>query len=167
DLGGGGEEKGNAITVDAAGNAYVIGFTDSTNFPVANPRQASFGGPPQDVFVAKLNPAGTGVVYATYLGGEGQDHGSGIAVDTAGNAYITGYTGSRNFPVANGLQPTLKGSFNAFVAKLEATGANLAYSTYLVGTIGELVSGITVDASVNVNVTGGTTTPNCPTVNRL
>ncbi|PYS56663.1 MAG: hypothetical protein DMF74_28030, partial [Acidobacteria bacterium] len=173
-LGGGGEEKGNAITVDAAGNAYVIGFTDSTNFPVANPRQASFGGPPQDVFVAKLNPAGTGVVYATYLGGEGQDHGSGIAVDTAGNAYITGYTGSRNFPVANAVQPTLHGSFNAFVAKLDAfvakldaTGANLAYSTYLGGTIGEFGSGITVDAAGNAYVTGVTTSTNFPTANAL
>jgi len=166
-LGGGGEEQGNAITVDAAGNAYVIGFTDSTNFPVANPRQASFGGPPQDVFVAKLNPAGTGLVYATYLGGEGQDHGSGIAVDTAGNAYITGYTGSRNFPVANAVQPTLHGSFNAFVAKLDATGANLIYSTYLGGTIGEFGSGIAVDAAGNTYVTGVTTSTNFPTANAL
>src|SRR5205814_9734548 len=96
-----------------------------------------------------------------------QDHGSGIAVDTAGNAYITGYTGSRNFPVANAVQPTLHGSFNAFVAKLDASGANLAYSTYLGGTIGEFGSGIAVDAAGNAYVTGVTTSTNFPTTNAL
>ncbi len=124
-LGGRTEDKGNTITVDATGNAYIIGFTDSANFPLANARQTVFGGQPQDVFVAKLNAAGTGLVYSTYLGGDGQDHGSAIAVDASGNAYITGYTGSTNFPVANALRPTRTGSFNAFVAKLDPTGANL------------------------------------------
>src|SRR5207244_608548 len=103
----------------------------------------------------------------TYLGGEGQDHGSGIAVDTAGNAYITGYTGSRNFPVANGLQPTLLGSFNAFVAKLDATGAKLAYSTYLRRPLGAFGRCIALDATGNVHLTGVTSSTNFPLAHPL
>lgn len=128
-LGGSGEDLANSITIDSAGNAYLIGFTDSTNFPVAGAIRPTYGGNPQDVFVSKLNPAGTALVYSTYLGGSGQDNGSDIAVDAAGNAYITGYAGSTNFPIANALQPTRTGLYNAFVAKLNPNGSQLIYST--------------------------------------
>jgi Calx-beta domain-containing protein/beta-propeller repeat-containing protein len=160
-LGGGGNDEGNAITVDSAGNAYVIGFTDSLNFPAANAPQSAFGGGLQDAFVVKLNPSGTRAIYSTYLGGNGQDNGSAIAVDAAGNAYITGYTGSTDFPVLNAMQPTKNGRFNAFVAKLGPTGA-LLYSTHLGGSAGDYGSSIAVDSSGNVYVAGVATSPNFP-----
>jgi len=164
-LGGSGDDEGSTIAVDSAGNAYVIGFTDSLNFPTVNPKQGASGGPPQDVFVAKLNPAGNALVYSTYLGGDGQDHGSAIAVDAAGAAYISGYSGSTNFPVVNALQANNKGPFNVFVAKLNPTGSQLVYSTYLGGTAGEFASAIAVDGSGNAFVAGVTTSPDFPTAN--
>jgi Beta-propeller repeat len=104
-MGGG---SGTAIAVDGAGNAYVTGSTGS-NFPTVNPLQASFGGGNSDAFVTKINAAGSALVYSTYLGGSGSDGGLGIAVDGPGNAYVTGYTSSTNFPTANPLQASFGG----------------------------------------------------------
>jgi hypothetical protein len=160
-LGGGGNDEGNAITVDSAGNAYVIGFTDSLNFPMANAAQPAFAGGLQDAFVVKLDPSGTRVIYSTYIGGNGQDNGSAIAVDATGNAYVTGYTGSTNFPVINAMQPAKNGEFNAFVTKLSPTGG-LLYSTHLGGSLGDYGSSIAVDAAGNVYVAGVATSPNFP-----
>jgi len=95
--------------VDRSGNAYVTGFTLSTNFPTANPLQPTHGGGSYDAFVVKLNAAGSALTYSTYLGGNEIDQGLGIAVDGAGNAYVAGFTGSTNFPTANPLLPTLGG----------------------------------------------------------
>ncbi len=164
-LGGSGDDSANSITVDSAGNAYVIGYTDSTNFPLAGAMQTTYGGNPQDIFVSKLNPAGTALVYSTYIGGSGQDNGSDIAVDVAGNAYITGFTGSTNFPTANALQPGRTGLFNAFVAKLDPTGSQLIYSTYFGGTVGEQGSCIAVDAAGNAYVAGVASSPDFPKLN--
>ncbi len=166
-LGGSGDDEANSITVDAVGNAYIIGFTDSTNFPVAGAIQPAYGGNPQDVFVSKLNTAGTALVYSTYLGGSGQDNGSDIAVDAAGNAYITGYTGSTNFPTASAMQATRTGFYNAFVAKLNPTGSQLVYSTYYGGTVGEFGSAIAVDSSGNAYVGGVTSSPDMPKLNPI
>ena len=92
-LGGSSDDEGTGIAVDSSGNAYVTGVTQSTDFPTAHPLQAVYGGGMVygDAFVAKLNPAGSALVYSTYLGGSGVDEGTGIAVDSAGNAYVTGY----------------------------------------------------------------------------
>ena len=90
-LGGSGIEQGLGIAVDAAGQAYVTGQTDSTNFPTATPVQATYGGD-YDAFVTKLSASGTSLLYSTYLGGSSQDQGFGIAVDAAGQAYLTGHT---------------------------------------------------------------------------
>src|SRR5204863_350275 len=114
---GTGYDTATAIAVDDAGNAYVTGYTDSSNFPTANPLQAANAGS-DDAFVAKLNPSGSALVYSTYLGGNVHDSGDGIAVDAAGNAYVTGYTLSTFFPTANPLQWANAGSVDAFVAKL-------------------------------------------------
>jgi len=111
-LGGSSGDGGRGIAVDTSGNAYVTGFTTSTNFPVTN--GSTFGGV-KDVFVTKLDASGVRV-YGTYLGGSGFDEGEGIAVDTNGTAYITGYTDSANFPVTNG--SALSGSSDAFVTKI-------------------------------------------------
>ena len=101
-LGGTGYDQGNGIAVDSSGNAYVTGYTNSTNFPVTpGAFQATFGGF-DDVFVTKVNATGTALLYSTYLGGTGFEQGNGIAVDSSGNAYVTGYTESPNFPVTPG-----------------------------------------------------------------
>jgi hypothetical protein len=166
-LGGGGRDVGSGIAVDGSGNAYVTGSTTSFNFPTANPLQPANGGGP-DAFVAKLNAGGSALVYSTYLGGSGDDGGSGIAVDGAGNAYVTGATTSTNFPTANPLQPTYGGGyFDAFVAKLSASGSALAYSTYLGGSSWDEGNGIAVDGSGNAYVTGTTASTNFPTANPL
>ncbi|MEI8167407.1 MAG: SBBP repeat-containing protein, partial [Chloroflexales bacterium] len=120
--------EGNDIAVDAAGNAYVIGVTSSPDFPTVHPLQPTFGGgsianyaTPTDAFVAKLNPAGSALLYSTYLGGGGDDVGYGIAVDGSGNAYVTGRTGSSDFPTENPYQ-TYQGVGDVFVTKLSSSG---------------------------------------------
>jgi len=131
-LGGNGGDAGAGIAVDAAGNAFVTGLAESTNFPTTpDAFQRTFGGGQADAFVAKLNPTGTTLTYSTYLGGNSVDTSNGIAVDAAGNAFVTGETQSSNFPVTPGaFQPTLGGRNGAFVTKLNAAGTALAYSTY-------------------------------------
>jgi hypothetical protein len=165
-LGGSGDDESNSIAVDSSGNLYVVGFTDSINFPMPGATQPIPGGGQQEAFVAKLNATGTQLIYSTYLGGDGQDNGSSIAVDSAGNAYITGFTGSDNFPTRNAMQPAKNGPFNAFVAKLDAAGS-LLYSTHLGGNLGDYGSSITVDASGNVYVAGVATSSNFPTVSAI
>jgi hypothetical protein len=165
-LGGSGEDGGSAIAVDSSGNAYVTGLTSSRNFPTANAVQASYGGGMYDAFVTKLNAAGSALVYSTYLGGSDEDGGSGIAVDSSGNAYVTGMTNSSNFPTANALQASNRGSNDAFVTKLNAAGSALVYSTYLGGS-GDEVGLIAVDSSGNAYVTGETSSGNFPTANAL
>ena len=163
-LGGSGSDDGNGIAVDSSGSAYVVGNTASTNFPTASPLQASSGGG-NDVFVVKLNPTGSALVYSTYLGGSNSDFGDSIAVDASGNAYVTGETSSTNFPTASPLQAAFGGSSDAFVAKLNASGSALVYSTYLGGSFSDAGNGIAVDSSGNAYVTGETSSTNFPTVN--
>ncbi|PYS81237.1 MAG: hypothetical protein DMF67_17525, partial [Acidobacteria bacterium] len=103
-LGGSNADLGNGIAVDSSGNAYVAGQTASTNFPTANAVQGKYGGGQNDAFVAKLNASGSALLYSTYLGGTGSDAGLGIAVDSAGNAYVAGRTASTDFSTANPIQ---------------------------------------------------------------
>ncbi len=117
-LGGTGYEEGHGIAVDSSGEAHVTGFTSSTNFPAASPLQRPYGGGPEDAFVTKLNVAGSALVYSTYLGGSADDAGLGIAVDSSGNAYVTGFTSSTDFPTANAFQAANGGGYDAFVAKI-------------------------------------------------
>src|SRR2546422_827769 len=167
-LGGTGGEQGFSIAVDAAGNAYVTGNTFSTNFPTtAGAFQHKFGGGDNDAFVTKLNTLASGsasLVYSTYLGGTSDENGFGIAVDSTGNTYVTGQTGSLDFPTTTGaFRPSFAGGFiDAFVTKLNPTGAALAYSTYLGGTGDEDGFGIAVDATGNAYVTGITFSPDFP-----
>jgi len=165
-LGGSGEDRGTGIAADSSGNAYITGNTLSINFPTANALQPNFAGN-EDAFITKLNAAGSALVYSTYLGGSGEDRGTGIAVDSAGNAYITGYTYSSNFPTANALQPNFAGSEDAFITKLNAAGSALVYSTFLGGSSVDESYGIAVDSSGNTYVTGGTSSTNFPTANPL
>ncbi|MDA2929078.1 SBBP repeat-containing protein [Acidobacteria bacterium AH-259-O06] len=166
-LGGSGDDQGWAIAVDAAGSAYVTGWTQSPDFPTANPLQPIFGGGSDDAFVTKLNASGSALVYSTYLGGSRFDEGRGIAVDAAGSAYVTGETFSSDFPTANALQTVYGGSGDAFVAKLDSTGAALVYSTYLGGSSFERGFAIAVDAAGSAYVTGETRSSDFPTANAL
>jgi hypothetical protein len=168
-LGGSGNDVAYGIAVDPFGSAYVTGYTYSLNFPTASPLQAAYGGDWGDAFVAKLNATGSALLYSTYLGGNGSDEGSAIAVDSAGNAYVTGYTASTNFPTASPLQAVTRGGgySDAFVAKLNATGSTLVYSTYLGGSRDEYGYGIAVDSSGSAYVTGFTQSTNFPTASPL
>ena len=165
-LGGSYCDVGRGIAVDSAGNAYVTGYTLSNDFPTLNAFQSTKNkNGSNNAFVAKLNPSASGaasLLYSTYLGGSVEDIGQGIAVDSSGDAYVTGSTGSSDFPTSNAYQNTLNSTGgNAFVAKLNpsASGAaSLLYSTYLGGSSGvaggDGGSGIAVDSSGNAYVTG-------------
>ncbi len=140
------------LAVDAAGNAYVTGYTFSRNFPVTpGAFQTVHGGGDQDAFVTKLNPAGSALVYSTYLGGNRPDLGYGIAVDAAGRAAVTGQSFSLNFPItADALRSSIQG---VFVTRLDAAGRGLDYSTFIGGNSGTGY-GVAVDARGDLYVTG-------------
>jgi hypothetical protein len=127
------------------------------------PVQASLSGTQGSAFVTKVNAAGTALVYSTYLGGTGShpQWGRGIAVDGSGNAVITGYTASSDFPTRLPLQATWAGFDDAFVAKFISAGA-LRYSTYLGGSSSDLGFGIAVDTVGNAYVTGGADSSDFP-----
>jgi hypothetical protein len=163
-LGGAGFDQANGITVDSAGNTYVAGYTDSSNFPTANPLQPTRHGG-SDAFITKMNPSGSALIYSTYLGGTGNDYGQGIAVDATGNVFIGGYTSSTNFPTTNPLQATNRGGFDGFVAKLNASGSALVYSTYLGGSGDDRGMGMAVDGSGNAMLAGYTDSTNFNTAN--
>lgn len=165
-LGGLGTDAGSAIAVDGAGNAYVIGSTFSTDFPTAHAFQASKGAQ-EDAFVAKINPGGTALVYSTYLGGNAVDEGNGIAVDSAGNAYLTGYTASSNFPVQSPLRSSNASSVDAFVTKLNPAGSALVYSTYLGGSATDYATAIAIDSTGSAYVTGIVTSDDFPLANPI
>ncbi|HEY3132795.1 MAG TPA: SBBP repeat-containing protein [Acidobacteriota bacterium] len=165
-LGGSGTDIGLGIAADSAGNAYVAGSTDSTNFPtMAAFQSANRGG--ADAFVAKIRSSGSVLLYSTYLGGIKNDLGTAVAVDSAGSAYVTGYTESSGFPTANAMQSSNLGDFDAFVTKLDPAGSRLLYSTYLGGGSGDFGLGIAVDSSGNAYVTGYTDSTNFPLKNPL
>jgi uncharacterized protein (TIGR03437 family) len=186
-LGGSKDDGATAVAVDSAGDAYVTGFTTSTDFPTLNAYQPSFGGLGGngvarfgDAFIAKLNPKGTGLIYSTYLGGAKDDLAMAIAIDAAGDAYIAGSTQSSNFPTTPGVvQTSLRGSGgeppvdccnvpildpgDAFVAKLSPSGSSLVFSTLLGGTEDDFASTLALDAAGNVYIAGFTLSNNFPT----
>ncbi|MEQ1947581.1 MAG: SBBP repeat-containing protein [Bryobacteraceae bacterium] len=160
-LGGSGMGAVTGIAIDSGGNAYVTGWTEALNLPIVGAAQAANAGS-VDAFVAKFNPAGTALLYATYIGGRGDDRGSAIAVDSSGQAHVTGSTASANFPLVNSLSATLVGSRKAFVLRLNSVGNALTYSTYLGGTAYEAGTAIALDSSANDYVTGDTQSVNFP-----
>ena len=171
-LGGNYLDQANGIAVDSSGNIYVTGQTESADFPTVNPLQPSKKNPANTsmtAFVAELKAGGSALLYSTYLGGSVKDQGSAIAVDSSGNAYLTGSTCSSDFPTVNPLQASLKGACDGFVAELNATGSALVYSTYLggSGTVGDGGTGIAVDSAANAYVTGYTNSTDFPTLNPI
>ncbi len=170
-----GNDQGNAIAVDASGDAYVTGSTGSTNFPTtagAFQTDQPNGSDGSDAFVTKLNAAGSALVYSTYLGVQGEESsfessGNGIAVDSAGDAYLTGSTDMVDFPITTGAFQTVHGddesTDDAFVAKLNAAGTALIYSTYLGGNGFDSGNGIAVDSAGDAYVAGTTNSSDFPT----
>jgi hypothetical protein len=186
-VGGSAIDQASAIAVDDAGNVYVTGFTTSADFTRARP--ASVLGPCKgscgkganyDAFVTKINASGKALVYSTYLGGSGTDQGVGVAVDSSGNAYITGATLSSDFPRVNQIPGACLGScgtgsnFDAFVTKINAAGSSVVYSSLVGGSSddgnefnGTFFAGIAVDGSGNAYLTGTTFSTDFPRVNQI
>lgn len=165
-LGGSSHDAGQSIAVDAEGNAYVLGWTGSSNFPTTpGALQTTFGPRGPHLFVAKLNPQGSALVYSTFLGGGENEFPGSIAVDAAGSAYVTGATGSRDFPVTPG---AFSGVFAPgalrmpFAAKINAAGTSLLYSTFLGGSRNGMGRGVAVDADGNAYVSGETSSADFP-----
>jgi hypothetical protein len=159
-IGGLGEDQGRGIAVDGAGQAYVTGWTQSSEatFPVVGGPDLAYNDGYADAFVAKVRADGSGLVYAGYIGGADKDKGRGIAVDGAGQAYVTGYTYSdeTTFPVVGGPDLTYNGSRDAFVAKVRADGSGLVYAGYIGGSDAEFGVGIAVDGAGQAYVAGDT-----------
>lgn len=191
-LGGSVDDVALSLAVDNSGNAFVGGYTDSPDFPTNHAIQAKISGVPDkfvhlypiDGFVAELNAGGSGLIYSTYLGGAQADGVYGITVDSADNAYVTGFTCSTNFPTTNALPFQLAGTTNtslnslacpnsfyfnnnAFVAEIVSNGTSLVFSSYLGGTNFDWGNSIAVDASNYIYVTGYTASTNFPTTNAL
>jgi len=170
-LGGNSADDGAGIAVDASGSAYVVGTTNSTNFPTTAGAAQTSNSAVDNVFVTKMNPAGNGLVYSTYLGGNGGDVGAGIAVDSAGRAYVTGHTNSTDFPTKNAYQGAKSagagansaGNNDAFVARLNAAGGALDYGSLLGGSLDDEAQGIAVDGAGVAYVTGFTYSSDFPT----
>jgi hypothetical protein len=176
--GNGGGDSASGIAIDSSGNAYITGGATSVDFPTTpgafqpvthGHYESGYGGVSSNAFVTKLNSTGTAPLYSTYLGGSGgTDSASGIAIDSSGNAYVTGGTNNIDFPTTLGaFQRVNNGqSSNAFVVRLNSTGTALLYSTYLGGKGGDYgdgASGIAIDSNGNAYVTGGTRSPDFPT----
>jgi len=163
-LGGGGHEEGYAIDVDADGNAFITGYTTSPAFPTTRGAFDVSYNNNEDIFAAKLNPSGTALLYSTFLGGRALDVGHSIAVDSAGAAYLTGYTNSTNFPTTFGaLRGVLDGAHDGVVVKLDPSGSDLAYATYLGGSSSDFSLGLRVDAAGHAFVAGSTLSFDFPT----
>jgi len=155
------------IAVDADGYVYGTGMTSSPSFPTVNAFQSVYGGDWDDCLVFKLDPWNNEMIYATLLGGSGRDECWGLAVDTEGAAYVTGYTLSEDFPLANEFQSTLNGSDDAFIAKLSPTGKQLLFSSYLGGTQRDRAWDLALDSGGNIYITGQTASTDFPTAGAL
>ncbi len=162
-LGGSGDDEPSGIAVDSTGTVYLAGYTDSTDFPLDTLGSPSSGS--THVFVAKLDPTGSNLVYADYIGGNNDDYGYALVLDSAKEVYVTGSTASSDFPMVNPYQDTYPGSFNGFLAKVSADGSSLLYSTYLGGNGSDQPASIAIDSLGSVLVAGNTSSTNFPLAN--
>lgn len=169
-LGGSSYDTGLAIAVDSSDNVYVTGSTQSVDFPTLNAYQSVYSSQKQaagytSAFVTKLNAAGSGIIYSTYLEGSESDGGSAIAVDSSGDVYVAGATRSSDFPTANAVQAIYGGSEDGFVTELAPGGNSLVYSTYMGGSGQDMATAIAVDSSADTYVAGSTQSTDFPTAN--
>jgi|GEM_PF-6973413 len=165
-LGGSNFDGGYGIAVDNLGYVYVIGQTFSSNFPVSSPLKGIKSGY-YDIFLTKIAPEGNSIVYSTFLGGNGDDYGYGIAVDGSGNVIITGCTESSDFPLKNPIQNKNAGGRDVFVAKINSEGNSLVYSTYLGGSGNDYSYGLALDGRGNAYITGATYSSDFPKKNSV
>jgi len=165
-IGGGARDYGDNIAVDKHGNAYVTGWTESTDFPTVNPAQAAYGGGFFDGVITKINADGDAFDYSSYIGGNDLEYIFGVDVDQAGSAYLTGFTLSDDFPTVNAMQPTFGGGIEAYVTKLTVSGNSYEYSTYF-GADDTRGFDIRVNESGYAYLVGVTSSPNFPTVSPL
>jgi hypothetical protein len=173
-LGGSYYDYGYGIAIDAALNVYVTGTTQSRNFPTTSGAFQTVckdgnncGAYSGDAFLSKIDPSGSTLLYSTYLGGNGDDVGYGIAIDGQGDALVTGKTQSADFPTNNPLQGSLAGTANAFISEMNPTGSALIFSTYLGGTGFDAGHGIALDSAEKIYIIGYTNSTNFPTMNPL
>jgi len=164
-LGGSQLDYAERVEVDSNANAYVVGSTESADFPTVNAEQSTFGGS-VDAFAAKISTGGSSLIYSTYIGGSGVDFSNGLAIDSSGDLFVFGDTGSTNFPVLNAFQSVSGGGTDGWLAELSPTGS-LLHSTYIGGSGGDAVRGGKVDSSGNIYLTGNTTSTNFPTLNAI
>jgi uncharacterized repeat protein (TIGR01451 family) len=162
-LGGSANDAGAAIAIDNNGNTYLTGSTTSTNFPLQNAFQAtcgSCGSFVNDAFVTKFNPAGSGLVFSSFLGGASADNGLGIEVDSQGRAIVVGSTNSTNFPLLDPVQQTYGGTGDGFISQIRADGTNFVYSTYYGGSSSDSVNGVALSPEGNAVLVGLTNSAN-------
>jgi hypothetical protein len=162
-LGGSGDDEATSIAVDSGGNIYIAGYTDSTDFPLAVMGALPAGS--NHVFVTKLDPSGSTLLYADYIGGNAYEEGNAISIDAAGEVYVTGSTASSNFPLVNPYQATYPGGYNGFLTKVSADGSALLYSTYFGGNGTDSPAAVVLDNSADMLIAGSTSSTNLPTAN--
>ena len=157
------------VAVNGAGEAFVVGYTESSDFPVSSPAFDQSLGGPRDAFALKLNPSGSALMNSTYLGGSGPDMAFALALEAAGSLYIAGQSASADFPLTPGAFNTIfntgsgTGMSDAFVTKLNPDGLGLAYSTYIAGNLGDAALDIALDASGGAHIVGYSDSSNLPT----
>lgn len=162
-LGSSDDEAITGLAVDSVGSLYVGGFAQSVDFPVTSPGPLASGN--DHAFVAKLDPTGSYLVYADYIGGSSMDLGYALTIDAEDDVYLAGSTSSNNFPTVNAYQATNLGSYNTFLTEISADGASILYSTYLGGNGSDWLSAVAIDAVSDVYLTGYTSSTNFPMVN--
>lgn len=162
-LGGTSDDQVSGIAVDTAGSVYVAGSTDSTDFPLTSLGALSNGN--THVFIAKLDATGSNLIYTDYLGGNSQDYGYALALDSANNIYVSGGTASSDFPVVNPFQGTYSGGFDAFLTKISPDGSSLLYSTYFGGSGSNFVSSLAIDNAGEMVIAGYTSSTTFPVAN--
>ncbi|MFX0092330.1 MAG: SBBP repeat-containing protein [Candidatus Hodarchaeota archaeon] len=158
---------GCCMAIDASGNIVVAGSTTSRDFPMLNAYQENHAGGEYDVFIAKFSPDGQSLLFATYFGGSGEDHGWDVAVDTTGNIVVTGYTDSTDLPTMNAYQENNNGSWDAFIFKLSADGQSLLFTTYFGGSDNDWGHGLGIDHADSIVIAGMTTSSDFPTLNDI
>ncbi len=161
-LGGSGTDGVGGLTVDLYGNAHLVGYSTSTDYPLHNPLQDTRQGP-QDAIVTKLSRDGSSLVFSTYLGGSADEAAVDVAVDDQGDIYVVGNTGSTDFPIKHALRTGAAGGQDAWLVKLDRSGAKLRYATYLGGSGDDFAASIDLDQAGHAYITGSTASQDFPT----
>ena len=164
-LGGSALDYAERVEVDSNANAYVVGSTGSLNFPLVNAEQPTYGGG-GDAFAAKISAGGSALIYSTYIGGSATDFANGLAIDSSGDLFAFGDTGSTDFPVLNAFQSVSGGGDEGWLTELNPTGS-VVFSTYIGGSGADAVRGAKIDSSGNIYLTGNTSSTNFPILNAI